>query len=59
VAIWGFSYVSSFTGYRKMSAVCVRAGTLHLHMPAASHNLLIEMEKYCLLTVQQLQQYSV
>jgi len=43
------SYVTSLTGYRRMSAVCVQPSKLHVHMAAASHNSLTKMVKYSLL----------
>jgi hypothetical protein len=49
---WGFSYVTSFTDYRRTSALCVQALMFHVHITAASHNLLTKMEKYRFLTVQ-------
>ena len=52
LAFWGFRFVTSLTGYRKMSALSVRVWILYVNFTAASRNSLTKMEKYSLLTVQ-------
>jgi ribosomal protein S5 len=47
-----FRYVSSLTGYRRISSVCVQATKLHVNMVAAAYISLNKMEKYSLLKAQ-------
>lgn len=59
VAGWGVSYITSFTGYKKMIALFLQPWTFDVHILTVSHNSLSKMVICSLSAVGYWQNYSV